>query len=129
MMAAVRGLPSCIDLLVRAGANLHAVNPIGMTALSCARFTKSEERRKRLMYHEAKLEKKSDLSLQLAEEYGYGTRVIEDVTDKPDSAEESAKDAEDFVDESNVDVGMEASDMEDVEDFADALENLNIQPR
>jgi ankyrin repeat protein len=68
MMAAVRGLPSCVDLLVHAGANLHAVNPIGMTALSRARYSKSEESRKRLMYHEAKLEKKSDLFLQLAEE-------------------------------------------------------------
>lgn len=68
MMAAVRGLPSCIDLLVRAGANLHAVNPVGMAALSRARYSKSEESRKRLMYHEAKLEKKSDLFLQLAEE-------------------------------------------------------------
>jgi len=128
MMAAVRGLPSCIDSLVHAGANLHAVHPIGLTALSCTRFSKSEESRRRLMYHESKLGKKSELFLQLAEHYGYGTRVIEDVTDEPDSAEETAKDVEDFINESTVDVGTEESDVEDVEDFADALENLSIQP-
>jgi len=104
---------SLIDKLILAGADLHATNSWGQSALKYAHLYNYKEVFKRLLYHESQLEKKSELFLQLAGEYGYGgTRVIEDITDESYDASST-----------------EESDLSDTEDFIDATETLSIQAR
>ena len=113
ILAALWNSVFIIDKLLLAGADLHAVDRWGRSALKCAHVYKTKKAITFLMDCGSELENKSELFLQLAEEYGYGTRVIEDVTDE----------AFDEADDEN---GIEEPDLNDTEDIAKALDTLGV---
>lgn len=132
MLATRKGKASLIDDLVVAGAHLQSTDSSGDSALVYAGYYGKKEAAARLMYHESKLETKSKDFLKLAEEYGYGSRTVEDITDEPgecDSVGESdLEDSGDVSDQSYDLDSVDELDLEDTEDFADPLETFSTHP-
>lgn len=132
LAAAWVGSASSIDRLVQFGANLQAVQDDGWTALSFAHHVRQEVNLARLMYHESKLENKSALFLELADEYGYGTRDIEDITDELEDDDDDAKDTNtessdnDPTSHPDEESEVEESNLVEPEVFANALETLDM---
>ena len=119
--AAYINLVLYIDKLVFVGADLHAVDRNGNSALWYAHhFKKKKKAVARLMSHESKLENKSELFFELADEYGYGTRVIEELTDGSSDGgsvgESDVEDMEELTDGSSDSGSVGESDVEDMEE-------------